>query len=83
MEIKAVKKKNPRRINQSFDNTILFRSACLIQILCLVVSANLPKEMRDEKIMKREIEVTTHNEKQEIRQMEKDQNYGQMHKSSG
>lgn len=83
MEIKAVKKKNPRRINQSFDNTILFRSACLIQILCLVVSANLPNEMRDEKIMKREIEVTTHNEKQEIRQMEKDQNYGQMHKSSG
>ena len=83
MEIKAAKKKNRRRINQSFDNSIIFRSTCLIQILCVLVSAHLQQNMRDEKIMKTEVEVTTHNGKQESRQMEKDRNYIQMQKQTG
>ena len=83
MEIKASKKKNPRRINQSFDNTIIYRFACVIQILCLVVSANLQQNMRNEKIMKREVEDTNDNGKQEGSQIEKDRNYIQMQKEIG
>ena len=83
MEIKASRRKNSRRINQSFDNTIIFRSACVIQILCLLARESLQQNMHEEKIMKREIEDTTHNGKQEGRQIETDRNDIQMQTKIG
>ena len=73
-----------RRINQSVLKAIIFQSACLIQLLCLVVgSANLQQDLRDRKIIKREVEVTFLNGKQEDNLIEQDPNIRKIEKNIG
>ena len=85
MEINEFKIKNSgRRMNQSVFKAIIFQSACLIQLLCLVVSAaNLQQDLRDRKIITREAEVTSLNGKQEDRLIEKDPNFRKIEKQIG
>ena len=83
MEIHHSKIKYSRRIHQSVHNTIFFQSACLIQLLCLVVSANLQQDLHDRKIIKSEVEDTSHNGKQGGRQTETDRNFVQIENETG
>ena len=85
MEINELKIMNSRRrINQSVLKAIIFQSACLIQLLCLVVgSANLQQDLRDRKIIKREVEVTFLNGKQEDSLIEQDPNIRNIEKHIG
>ena len=71
-------------MNQSVLKAIIFQSTCLIQLLCLVVSAaNLQQDLRDRKIITREAEATSFNGKQEERLMEKDPDFGKIEKQIG
>ena len=84
MEINELKIMNSRRrMNQSVLKAIIFQSACLIHLLCLVVSANLQQDLRDRKIIKREAEVTFLNGKQEDKLIEKDPNFRKIKKQIG
>ena len=84
MEINELKIMNSRRrMNQSVLKAIIFQSACLIQLLCLVVSANLQQDLRDRKIVKRETEVTFLNGKQEDQLIENDFNFKESEKQTG
>ena len=84
MEINHPKINNIRRIHQSAHNTIIFRSVWLIQLLCLVVSANLQQNLHDRKIIKSEVDVTSHNGKQDNgRQTENDKNFIQIENDIG
>ena len=84
MEINHPKINNIRQIHQSVHNTIIFRSVCLIQLLCLVVSANLQQNLHDSKIIKSEVDVTSHNGKQDDgRQTENDPNFIQIENKIG
>ena len=84
MEINELKIMNSRRrMNQSVLKAIIFQSACLIQLLCLVVSANLQQDLRDRKIVKRETEVTFLNGKQEDQLIENDLNFKKSEKQTG
>ena len=75
MEINVSKIRYRRRKNQAVHNTIIFRSTCLMQLLCLVVNANLQNNnLGDSKIMRREVEVRSDIRKQEERLMEEDGN---------
>ena len=83
MEINHPKIKYSGRIHQSVHNTIIFRSSCLIPLLCLVVSANLQQELNDRKIIKSEVEVTSNNGKQDGGQTETDRNIIQIENETG
>ena len=84
MEINELKIMNSRRrMNQSVLKAIIFQSACLIQLLCLVASANLQQDLRDRKIVKRETEVTFLNGKQEDQLIENDLNFKKSEKQTG
>ena len=83
MDINHSKIKYSRRILQSVHNNIIFRSAYLIPLLCLVVNANLQQDLHDRKILKSEVEVTSHNGKQDGRQTETDRNVIQIENETG